>query len=82
MQLQGVIKGKHIELFKETNMPDGSVVMLNIQPEGLSLEEKRKLADRLCGSWSKDKSLKRIFIEIDKKRHESLSREVNFDPAS
>ena len=81
MQLQGVINGNNIKLFDEVNLPDGLQVFVDIRVKPLSLEEKRKLADKLCGSWAKDQSLKPIFDEIKKNRN-GKPREVNFDAAS
>ncbi|MCP4105080.1 MAG: hypothetical protein GY749_06025 [Desulfobacteraceae bacterium] len=72
MQLQGIISGKHIELFHETNLPDGLLVTVDIQAKPLSLEEKQKLVDKLCGSWSEDNSLKQIFTEIENQRNSKL----------
>ncbi len=81
MQLQGIISGKHIELFHETNLPDGLPVTVDIQSKPLSLEEKRRLVDKLCGSWSEDSSLMQIFTEIKNQRNNKL-REVDFDTTS
>ncbi|MCF8373328.1 MAG: hypothetical protein K9H64_17045 [Bacteroidales bacterium] len=71
MRAQGVILGKTIELLHKTDLPDGLPVMVNICAESLSLSEKRKLVDELCGSWAGDSSLKSIFMEIENDRHYS-----------
>ncbi len=55
MQTQGIIAGRYIELLHETDLPEGLPVTVNIHPDSFSLEEKRKLIDELCGSWSDDK---------------------------
>ena len=67
-QLHGVIHGKRIDLESETGLPSGSAVIVHIQPEPLSLEEKRRLAEALCGAWAGDPSLKPIFAEIEQQR--------------
>lgn len=79
MQMQGVIMGKYIKLLYETHLPDGQVVKLSIEPEILSLEEKKRQIDKLCGSWADDKSIKNLFKEIENSRRYSMPREVNFD---
>ena len=47
MQVQGVIHGKHIELERETELPGGSIVIVDIHPKPLNLDEKRRLVDRV-----------------------------------
>ena len=68
MQIHGVINGKHIELEHETGLPSGSNVIVNIQPKSLTLEEKQRLVDSLCGTWAEDDSLKTIFAEFENER--------------
>jgi len=82
MRTQGVITGRYIELLRETNFPDGLPVIVDIHPERLTLEERRRLIDKLCGSWAGDSSLSPIFTEIETDRHASGARKVNFDAAS
>lgn len=80
--VQGTIRGKQIELERETGLPAGSIVTVNIQPRPLSLEEKRRLVDLLCGAWAGDATIPSIFAEIEQQRHTATPREVNFDVAS
>jgi hypothetical protein len=80
--LHGVIHGKRIELEEETGLPSGSAVIVDIQPKPLSLEEKQRLADTLCGTWATDPSLKPIFDEIERQRTLTAPRDVNFHAAS
>jgi len=61
MQVRGIIEGKHIELEHETNLPFGSQIVVNIESQPLSIEEKRSLVDSLCGAWAGDSSLSTIF---------------------
>ncbi len=79
MQVQGIIRGNRLELYKETGLADGIPVIVDIKPMPLSLEEKRKLTDKLCGSWAEDKSLEPIFKKIGQQRHNSKAREANFE---
>ena len=81
-QLRGIIKGKQIELERETGLPSGSVVVVRVEPKQLPLEEKRRLVDVLSGIWADDNSLKTLFAEIEKSRNVTPPREVNFDAAS
>jgi hypothetical protein len=82
VQIQGVIRGKQIELEHETGLPAGSVVIVEIQPKPLSLEEKRQLVDSLCGVWASDSSLPPTFKEIEQQRILTIPREINFDATS
>jgi hypothetical protein len=81
-QLHGVIHGKQIELEHETGLPYGSVVIVQIQPKPLSLEEKHQMVDALCGTWAGDPSLTPIFTEIEQQRALTTARTVNFHAAS
>jgi hypothetical protein len=80
--IQGVIRGKQIELERETGLPTSSIVMVRIEPKRLPLEEKRRLAKSLCGVWTSDTSLESIFAEIERLRAVNMPREVNFHAAS
>ncbi|HMR99549.1 MAG TPA: hypothetical protein PKK96_02090 [Anaerolineales bacterium] len=82
LELHGIVKGKQIELERETGLPLGSAVVVRVEPKRLTLEEKRRLVDVVLGSWGGDKSLKTIFSEIEKLRAIAPPREVNFDAAS
>lgn len=81
VQIQGVIRGKQIELERETGLPSGSTVVVRIEPKRVPLEERRRLVDMLCGAWANDTSLKSIFEEIEQLRTIALPREVNFHAA-
>ena len=82
MQVQGVISGRYIQLQRQTDLPDGQPVTVNIRPDSFSLEEKRRLLDELCGSWVDDSSIDPIFKEIEQGRRDSKPRKVNFDVSS
>jgi hypothetical protein len=79
MQMQGIIRGRRIELEREPELPTGSVVLVQIQPKPLTLEEKRRLADALCGAWADDPSIPSVFEEIERQRMVTVPREVVFD---
>jgi hypothetical protein len=68
MQMQGIIRGRQIELEREAGLPLGSAVIVNIQPKPLTLKEKQRLVDLLCGAWADDASLWPIFAEIEHQR--------------
>jgi hypothetical protein len=82
LQLHGIIKGKQIELERETGLPSGSAVVVRVEPKRLPLEEKRRLVDALCGVWANDASLKPLFAEIERLRAIASPREVSFNAAS
>ena len=64
MQVHGVIDGKHIELEKETGLPAGSPVLVQIQSTPPDLRAQRQVIEALCGAWSDDPSLPDIFANI------------------
>lgn len=72
MQAQGIIRGKQITLSHKTDLPDGVFVTIDICYTPLSLETKRAMVDRLCGSWAHDSSIPEIFHDIEQQRHASL----------
>jgi len=82
VQIPGIVKGKRIDLERETGLPSGSPVIVKIEPRPVDLEAKRGLVDLLCGSWADDTSLEAIFAEIEQRRAMTPPREVNFDVAS
>lgn len=79
--MQGVVKGKRIELEREPELPPGSIVVVQIQPKPLTLAEKRELVHSLCGAWADDTTIGPIFEEIERQRASSSLREVDFDVA-
>lgn len=81
-QLNGIIRGKQIELERETGLPAGAEVVVTIERRPLTLEDKRRLLRRLSGSWANDPSLKAIFEEIQRERAQSQPRDVDFNVAS
>ena len=82
MHVQGIIKGKQIELSRKTGIPDGMAIMVDIHVVMPTFTEQRQLVDQLCGAWANDPSLSPIFTEIDAQRHRSLPRDISFDVSS
>ena len=68
VQMAGVVQGSRIELERETGLPAGSRVIVQIEPAPLTLDERRCLVDTLCGSWAGDASLGPIFDELEQQR--------------
>lgn len=79
VELQGIIHGQSIQLLQASGLQDGTVVLIKIEPQPLSLEEKRLLIQKLCGAWATDSSLPAIFAEIEQARDLNNSREVFWD---
>jgi len=75
------ISGKKFVLLKQDDFSE--YLLKNTENQKvLPLEEKKTLAQELCGSWAGDESLKPIFDEIEIRRHTGIPREVKFDEAS
>jgi len=61
MPIRGVIHGRLIELERDAGLPDGVAVSVHIEPNGPTLDERRRRLRDLCGAWSEDASLDDIF---------------------
>jgi predicted DNA-binding antitoxin AbrB/MazE fold protein len=66
-----------IRLPKKVRLPDGTRVIVKIEPI-LKTREKLKIISDLSGSWSHDPTIMSIFKELEQKRHHDVGREVNF----
>jgi len=66
-----------IRLPKKVGLPDGTRVLVKIEPI-LKRKEKLKVISELSGGWADDPTIIPIFEEIDKERHNYFGREVNF----
>lgn len=66
-----------IRLPKKVRLPDGTQVIVKIEPT-LKSREKKKIISELCGAWSDDASILPIFEDIEKERHHYHGREVSF----
>jgi F0F1-type ATP synthase delta subunit len=49
-----------------------------LQKPDVSLAQKQRLIDQLCGSWAEDESLGPIFATIEQQRALNTLREVSF----
>ena len=79
--IQGIVRGRHIELAQETGWPAGSTVIIDIRSAPLTLTEKRRRVDELCGVWAGDADVNAVFSEIEQARSVALPREADFDVA-
>ncbi len=66
-----------IRLPKKFHIPDGTRVIVRIDPI-LKTKEKQKVIAELSGSWSGDPTIMSIFKELEQKRHQNIGREVVF----
>jgi hypothetical protein len=82
MHIQGIIKGKYIELAHKTGIPDGMSIVVDIQVFTPSFQEQLALVDHLCGAWTQDPSIQDIFAEINEQRHQSRPRGIGFTLSS
>ncbi|NQT55672.1 MAG: hypothetical protein HQ551_05550 [Desulfobacteraceae bacterium] len=71
------IKKGLIRLPKKVQIPDGTRVIVEIEPI-LKTKEKQKIISELSGSWSNDPTIISIFNELEQKRHNNIGREVGF----
>lgn len=79
LEAHGVIWGKRIDLESETGLPSGSAVVASVRPRCLTIEERRRRVDELCGAWADDASLPPIFAEIERRRAMTMPRDADFD---
>ncbi|MBI4620339.1 MAG: hypothetical protein HY739_09290 [Desulfobacterales bacterium] len=77
IMVNGIIEKGSIRLPDNLPLPDGTRVIVRIDPERLT-EEKRQVIDELSGAWSDDPSIVDVFQEIEEQRHSYLGRQVNF----
>ncbi|MBI4330772.1 MAG: hypothetical protein HY673_05795 [Chloroflexi bacterium] len=76
--LRGTLYDKRIELEGEPELPSGTMVTVKIEPEALSLEERRRLVRSTAGAWGSDPTIGKIFDRIIRERRKSRGREVAF----
>jgi len=77
-----IIKSKiekgSIRLPKKVDLPDGTRVIVRIEPV-TETKEKLKIISELSGAWSDDPTITSIFRGIDQERHRYFGREVSFE---
>ena len=64
-----------IRLPKRVKLPDGTQVIVRIEPIQKA-KEKQKLIAELSAAWSGDPTIRSVFEKIDWERHGYLGREV------
>jgi predicted DNA-binding antitoxin AbrB/MazE fold protein len=67
-----------IRLPKKVDLPDGTRVIVSIEPV-IKTREKLKIISELSGAWSNDPTITSIFRAIDQERHSYFGREVSFE---
>jgi predicted DNA-binding antitoxin AbrB/MazE fold protein len=67
-----------IRLPKKVDLPDGTRVIVKIEPVAKP-KEKLKTISELCGAWSDDPTITSIFKAIDQERYSYFGREVSFE---
>jgi len=76
--LKSKIENGSIRLPKKIDLPDGTRVIVRIEPV-IGAKEKHKVISELSGAWSGDTTIASIFRAIDQERHGYFGREVNFE---
>lgn len=70
MKIQGIKRGKQIELLEEINIPDGTEIYIEVDVEQpLSEQERLTRLNQIFGAWKNQTELDDIFAEIDTERH-------------
>jgi hypothetical protein len=77
MRLTGTIRGQVIEFPEDLDFPDGTAVIVEVTPVGLSDRERLEKLQQLFGCWAGQTDLMESFRQIDRERHQDLGREVN-----
>ena len=67
-----------IRLPKKVRLPDGTRIIVKIEPI-LKTKEKHKILSELSGSWSNDSTIMPIFEELEQERHHNAGQEVTFE---
>jgi len=77
--VSGVLHGRRIDLEAEPSIPDGTPVLVSIKRKALTTEEKRRVLAATAGAWADDPSLEPLFVEIARRRHESIPRGIGLE---
>jgi hypothetical protein len=77
--LSGVLHGRRIDLEAEAPIPDGTAVLVSVKRKPLTTEEKQRLLAATAGAWADDPSLEPLFVEIARRRHESVPRDIGLE---
>jgi predicted DNA-binding antitoxin AbrB/MazE fold protein len=76
--VKSIIEKGSIRLPKKVDLPDGTRVIVRIEPV-IKTKEKLKIISKLSGAWSDDTTIPSIFKAIDQERHRYFGREVSFE---
>jgi len=60
-------------------LPDGSRVVIRIEPQELTLPERQGLVQATAGAWGDDPSTDAIFAALLRERCADVGRDVRFD---
>ena len=67
-----------IRLPKKVDLPDGTQVIVTIEPV-TKTKEKLKVISELSGAWSGDSTIASVFRTIDQERHRYFGRGVSLE---
>jgi predicted DNA-binding antitoxin AbrB/MazE fold protein len=67
-----------IRLPKKLGLPDGTRVIVRIEPVQ-ETKKKQRIISELSGAWSNDPTIINIFKEIEQERHSYFGREVSLE---
>jgi hypothetical protein len=79
--LKSKIEKHSIKLPEWVQIPDGVEIRVRIESE-MTKEEKKSLAENLCGAWANDPSIDSIFEDIEKDRHNYHGRMIDLDASA
>ena len=78
-RMNGRIDGKRIDLERETGLPAGTTVSVQIEPQSLASEQGSEGIMASFGVWKDDEEIAQIFDEILREREHRPCRDVTFD---
>jgi antitoxin component of MazEF toxin-antitoxin module len=79
VKIQGIKRGKTIELLEYIDVPDGAEITLEVDTTQLVSEEERlRKLNTLFGTWENHPDLDEAFAEIDRERHDYHGRNIDF----
>lgn len=67
-----------IRLPKKLGLPDGTRVIVRIEPVQ-ETKKKQRIISELSGAWSNDPTIINIFKEIEQERHSYFGREMSLE---
>jgi len=67
-----------IRLPKKLGLPDGTRVIVRIEPVQ-ETKKKQRIISELSGAWCNDPTIINIFKEIEQERHSYFGREVSLE---